>query len=278
MPFAGMIGRALTQAMLKRQMRATAGRALGKTLGKDIAGRYRGAFQSSGKFLFVAHPNCCPKCNMLGMSPHFFNTPDVAFITHPNCKCATVEAPAGLSPAELMEWAKNPVGTMRFGFNYGVSLRPVNLTDANRESAIGSWQNRMDPTLAKVHPRRHVRAKVSQAQVDLIRERVKRGDLGPARDVTKQINGIIKASETRRRKARESLSGKKPSGGLTETAKSRIAQSQKRAVTQKPRKYLGTSTVIPRNSRGTTTELPRNKAQRNFGARKRRSIMRKIGL
>lgn len=154
-----------------------------KFIGKTAIGTYRGRFQSSGKFLFVAHPNCCPRCSLLGQSPHFFSTPDVAFITHPNCKCATIEAPAGLSPAELMQWAKNPVGTMRFGFNYGVPLKSVNITDKNRAMQVLAWQNRM----ASDNPRTKIRADVTKSQINRIRRQVKAGTLGPAKNFTAGI-------------------------------------------------------------------------------------------
>lgn len=154
-----------------------------KFIGKTAIGTYRGRFQSSGKYLFVAHPNCCPKCSLLGQTPHFFSTPDVAFITHPNCKCATIEAPAGLSPAELMEWAKNPVGTMRFGFNYGVPLKSVNITDRNRAMQLLAFQNRM----ASENPRTKIRASVTQSQIERIRRQVKEGTLGPAKNFTAGI-------------------------------------------------------------------------------------------
>lgn len=158
-----------------------------------MIGSYRGRFQSSGKYLFVANPNCCPKCSVLGATPHFFNTPDVAFITHPNCKCATIEAPAGLSPQQLMEWAKNPVGTMRFGYNYGVPLRTVNITDRNRANQMLAFQNRMSST----NPRTKIRSEVTKRQINKIRRQVEEGKLGPAKNFTAGIKRSITRAENK---------------------------------------------------------------------------------
>lgn len=195
MPFAGMMGRMLAQTMIRQRVANAAKDAV------NIAGGYRGSFQSSGKYLFVAHPNCCPKCTQ--MNGTLWNTPDVAFISHPNCKCATIEAPAGLSPAELMAWTKSPVGVMRFGFNYGSSLKPVQLTVDNRDKVYAQWQERMDPESVKAHPRRLVRAKVSQAQIDAIRAKVKSGELTQGTDLTRRVEGFAKAAVTRQNKRRE---------------------------------------------------------------------------
>lgn len=160
---------------------------IASVFGKIVTGAYRGRFQSSGKYLFVAHPKCCPKCSLLGQSPHFFNTPDVAFITHPNCKCATIEAPPGLSPAELMEWAKNPVGIMRFGFNYGVALKEINVTDRNRANQMLAFQNRM----GSQDPRTKIRSDVTRYQINKIRRQVDSGALGPAKNFTAGIKRSI---------------------------------------------------------------------------------------
>ena len=194
MPFAGMMGRMLAQTMIRQRVANAAKDAVNQ------GGGYRGAFQSSGKYLFVAHPNCCPKCTQ--MNGTLWNTPDVAFISHPNCKCATIEAPAGLSPAELMAWTKSPVGVMRFGFNYGSSLKPVQLTVENRDKVYAQWHERMDPESVKAHPRRLVRAKVSQAQIDAIRAKVKSGELTQGTDLTRRVEGFARAAITRQNKRR----------------------------------------------------------------------------
>lgn len=176
-----------------------------KTAESKPAFVYRGRFSSSGKYLFVAHPNCCPKCNALGLSPHFFNTPDVAFITHPNCKCATVEAPAGLSPSQLMEWAKHPTGVMRYGFNYGVPLREQNLTERNRKTQTAAWYNRM---MTGTGSRAKVRSEVTQRRINAVRKAVADGALGPAKNLTAGVKGLatkeakrIAAAESQKRRA-----------------------------------------------------------------------------
>lgn len=272
MAFAGMMGRVLAQTMLRQQVsrNVAANAAAG-------AG-YRGSFRSSGKYLFVAHPNCCPKCTQ--MNGTLWNTPDVAFISHPNCKCATIEAPDGLSPQELMAWTKSPVGVMRFGFNYGVPLKPVSLTNDNRDNVFAQWRERMDPESVKAHPRRLVRAKVSQAQIDAIRERVKSGELTQGTNLTRRIQGLVDAQKTRALKRTEA--GKLASKLFGNDKKSRIVVSQgrnrqrsgplelpklrkgttwnpnvKKASTQNQRKNGGNTTVLPRNDYGNELEQVR---------------------
>lgn len=205
---------------------ASEARAAGKAAGgPDFV--YRGRFRSSGKFLFVPHPDCCPKCNLLGLTPHFFNTPDVAFISHPNCKCATVEAPAGLSPSQLMEWARNPTGTMRFGFNYGVPLATANLTDRNRANSMLAFANRMRPYAnAADMRRRRVRAEVSAAQVERVRRRVAEGTLGPARDYTRGVKTLA-TKEAKRRAAETSQARRKDGGTSAESARGRARKNWK---------------------------------------------------
>lgn len=220
MPFAGMMGRVLAQTMLRQRV----SRNIASNAAKGVS--YQGTFRSSGKFLFVAHPNCCPKCTQINGT--LWNTPDVAFISHPNCKCATIEAPAGLSPAELMAWTKNPVGVMRFGFNYGVPLKPVQLTDNNRDNVFAKWQERMSPDFAKAHPRAMVRAKVSQAQVDAIRARVKNGELSQGRNLTARIEGMLKAKRTRDLKRTEA--GKLAEKMLGGVGKTRVVEPPKRRI------------------------------------------------
>ena len=193
MAIVGMAGRILTQVRLKAQMERTS---------KALKAAGESALQSlpqggSGKFLFVAHPNCCERCKLLGQTPHFFNTPDVAFITHPNCLCATIEAPAGLTPAQLMEWAQNPVGVMRFGFNYGVPVKTTTITDKNRLTKMLEWQNRVRPdAIGSTRKMRRIRAKVTEEQKERVRRMVESGELGPAKDLTKRIEGAIKRQRT----------------------------------------------------------------------------------
>lgn len=239
MAFTGMVGRVLAQTMLRSRMAANA--ASGAV---NNGGGYRGAFQSSGKYLFVAHPNCCDKCTK--MNGTLWNTPDVAFISHPNCKCATIEAPAGLSPAELMAWTKNPVGVMRFGFNYGVSLKPVQLKNENRDKVYAEWHERMDPFQSALHPRRRVRAVVSQGQIDSIRARVKSGELGPGTNLTKRVQGLVRATETRKQRKKDAANLEKTIFGKRNSAKNVFAQ-RKRNTTELPRNNRGTTTVKPRN-------------------------------
>lgn len=223
MPFAGMMGRVLAQTMLRQRV----SRNIASNAANGVP--YQGSFRSSGKYLFVAHPQCCPKCTK--MNGTLWNTPDVAFISHPNCKCATIEAPDGLSPQQLMEWTKNPVGTMRFGFNYGVPLRPVALSVANRDKVFAQWQERMSPESVKAHPRRLVRAKVSQAQIDMIKAKVKSGELAQGTNLTRRIQGLVDAQKTRELKKTEA--GKLASKLFGNDKKSRIVISQGRNAQRK---------------------------------------------
>ena len=243
MAFAGMIGKAIAQQMIRQRVANAANNAV------NAGGGYRGAFQSSGKYLFVAHPNCCPKCTK--MNGTLWNTPDVAFISHPNCKCATIEAPAGLSPAELMAWTKSPVGVMRFGFNYGESLKPVQLTVDNRDKVYAQWHERMDPESVKAHPRRLVRAKVSQAQIDAIRAKVKSGELTQGTDLTKRIEGMIKAKRTRELKNTEA--GKLADKMLGGTANTRIVEKPSRIRVSFPKNAQRNGPLeLPKLRNGTT--------------------------
>ena len=269
MAFAGMMGRVLAQTMLRQQAQRNVAANAAAGAG------YRGSFRSSGKYLFVAHPKCCLKCTH--MNGTLWNTPDVSFISHPNCKCATIEAPDGLSPAELMDWTRHPVGMMRFGFNYGVPLKPVSLTNDNRDNVFAKWHERMDPESAKAHPRRRVRAIVSQTQIDAIRERVKSGELTQGTNLTRRIQGLIDAQKTRALKNTEA--GKLASKLFGNDTKSRIVVSQgrnrqrsgalelpklrkgttwnpngKKASTQNQRKNGGNTAVSPRNGYGNEPE------------------------
>lgn len=238
LPFQGMMGRVLAQTLLKQQEQRNA-----QKLASQV---YKGRFQSSGKYLFVAHPNCCERCKLLGMTPHFYNTPDVAFITHPNCLCATIEAPAGLSPAQLIEWAQNPVGQLRFGFNYGQSLRPLNVTNENRDAMYKAWHDRMSPAGRAEHKRRLIRAKVTQEAVDNIRARVKAGELGPATDLTGKIEGLVKAARTRQLGKKKPTEVERPK--VTPKKKHQMEASQKRAKSkiEEPATAKRRSAVIPR--------------------------------
>lgn len=247
MAIVGMAGRILTQVRLKAQMERTA---------KAMQAAGKAALQSmpqggSGKYLFVAHPNCCERCKLLGQTPHFFNTPDVAFITHPNCLCATIEAPAGLSPAQLMEWAQNPVGVMRFGFNYGVPVKTTTITERNRLTKTLEWQNRVRPDAPySTRNQRRIRAKVTEEQKERVRRMVESGELGPAKDLTKRIEGAIK----RQRTINERKANRIPV---------RTAAVQKRAEAIKTMPNNGTTTWIPkpmpRKSSGST-----EKARKSF--------------
>ena len=271
MAFAGMVGKVLSRQLLKQQVKANE---------KNLAGKAaRLAVGGSGKYLFVPHPNCCPNCNKLGLSPHFYNTPDVAFITHPNCKCATIEAPAGLTPTELLEWAKNPVGPMRFGFNYGVALRTINLTDRNRATTMRNFTNRMMPVPEGQRTTRLIRAKVTQAQIDKVREAVKNGELGPAKNLT----GSIKAGATRAmKKSLQAL--KEKMEGRNIPVRTAVPKARKTAIPQL--RNNGTTSWIPkpivkkvggrkrkidvqelnRRFRGNTTVIQRNKRGSGFSA------------
>lgn len=253
-PFQGMVGKALAQQRLKSQIAANERNAVEKSSNPG----------HSGKYLFVAHPNCCERCKLLGMTPHFFNTPDVAFITHPNCLCATIEAPAGLSPAELMEWAKNPTGQLRFGWNYGQSFAPVNITQRNRENRFLAWQNRVRPIESlgrKVRRQRRVTA--SEDQIRKIRRAVKRGTLGPAEDLTDAINAQIEAQ----RIARHNKSVQENANGLRRgnTWNPNISRPRRRskakatAAEEMRNLFGGNTTVLPQNNRGNTTAMTRHR-------------------
>lgn len=229
--------------------------ALLKFIGKAAIGTYRGRFQSSGKYLFVAHPNCCPKCSIMGQTPHFFNTPDVAFITHPNCKCATIEAPAGLSPAQLMEWAKNPVGVMRFGFNYGVPLKSVNITDRNRATQILSWQNRM----SSLNPRTKIRSEVTKSQINRVRKQVQAGTLGPAKNFTAGI------------KRNATIAQNKLMGGYVAPSPAPIPSSSRKAISASSvRGHSRTSSGRSTRRRARSSYIPHSRlgSSSRSGARK----------
>lgn len=260
MGFAGMMGKMLAQTMVRQRMANAASNAV------NSGGGYRGMFQSSGKYLFVAHPNCCDKCTK--MNGTLWNTPDVNFISHPNCKCATIEAPAGLSPAELMEWTKAPVGVMRFGWNYGESLKPVQLTVNNRDKVYAEWHERMDPESVKAHPRRLVRAKVSQAQIDAIRAKVESGELTQGMNLTGRIEGYAKAAETRALKNTEA--GKVAQKMLGGVNKARIIVSQKREMQRRseieqPRLRKGT-TWNPNGAKPFTQLLGKSKISKSVSS------------
>lgn len=206
-----MLGRAIGMAA-KTVAKSSAAKSVAKSAAK---GGYSGKFVSSGRYLFVPHPNCCKRCNLLGLTPHFYNTPDVAFITHPNCLCATVEVPAGLSPSEVMEWAKHPVGPMRYGFNYGIAARTIDLQDANRAAAMRAF--RWDARL-------RLRSAVTKYRIRKVRTQVKEGTLGPAKNFTTAMKRLSTAEINRKAKAKLSM-GKK--GKLGASAKSAIEKSQR---------------------------------------------------
>lgn len=188
--FKGMLGIALARQQMTRQAMQNAQVQASKPVVGN-GGR-------SGKYLFVANANCCSKCADLGRTPHFFNIPDVAYITHPNCKCATIEVPAGLSPAEMMQWAQAPTGEMRYGWNYGISFAPVKITDRNRDNQFIKWNNRVRPTEGQPRTRRKVRASVTEEQIAKARRAFKRGTAKPAEDLTDSIKKLIEAEKKRR--------------------------------------------------------------------------------
>lgn len=268
MPF-GMVGRALARQILKRQVAKNAQAVQGSSLAQKVANFAGG----SGKYLFVAHPNCCERCKLLGLTPHFFNTPDVAFITHPNCLCATIEVPAGLTPAETMEWAKNPVGTMRYGFNYGTPLKEVGLTAKNSLDKQISWFNKMRDN--NTRSRRKIRAQVTEAQKQRVRDLVASGELGSAKDLTKRIQGQIKRIETLKRKKAERIPVKiagtpkkrmtkirtlKNNGTTTWVPKPVVVKGR-----NVPKKNVGSSAEVPQKFRSNTAVIPRNKNTGSYG-------------
>lgn len=226
------------------------GRAIGmaaKAAVKSAAkGGYSGKFVSSGRYLFVPHPNCCKRCNLLGLSPHFYSTPDVAFITHPNCLCATVEVPAGLSPSEVMEWAKHPVGPMRYGFNYGIAARTIDLQEANRAAVMRAF--RWDARL-------RLRPAVTKYRIRKVRTQVKEGTLGPAKNLTTAMKRLSTAELNRKAKAKLSM-GKK--GKLGNSAKSAIEKSQKSRKADRRGKSAGTLSPVAK-----AKAVERSKKRRN---------------
>lgn len=242
--FEGMVGRTLAQQRLKSQIAANERNVAEKVINPG----------HSGKFLFVAHPNCCENCKRLGMTPHFFNTPDVAFITHPNCLCATIEAPANLSPAELMEWAENPTGELRFGWNYGNSLAPMKITERNRFNNYLKWQNRVRPieSLGRKSTRQR-RATATEEQIRRIRRAVKRGTLGPAEDLTDSINAQIEAQRIARHNKAVQENAKGLRRGNTwnpnRSRPKRVSKASESSVEKMQKLFRGNTTVIPRNKK-----------------------------
>lgn len=275
MAFVGMVGKVLSRQLMRRQANVNAAR-IAKA-GGSLEGKLQSVSSSmagTGKYLFVAHPNCCERCKLLGMTPHFFNTPDVAFITHPNCLCATIEVPAGLSPAEIMEWAKNPVGVMRYGFNYGQALKSVTLTAQNSLDKQISWWNKMRDN--NTRSRRKIRAQVTEAQKQRVRDLVASGELGAAKDLTNRIQGQIKRIETLKKKQAERIPVK--TAGVPKKRRTKIKTLKNSGTTswipkpivkvsEKPRKNRSNSAVIPQNYQGNTAVIPRNtkKGTGSFG-------------
>lgn len=184
--FSGMVGNALAQQRLSSMVESNK-RLLGQMKSESAGVNQNSVGGHSGIYLFIPNPNCCKKCSLLGQTPHFFNTPDVAYITHPNCKCATMEAPAGLSPAELMEWAQHPVGQLRYGWNYGQSFAPVKITEKNRFDKMLAFGNRVRPTAGSPRTRRKVRVSVTEEQIKAAREAYKSGAAGKAKDLTESL-------------------------------------------------------------------------------------------
>lgn len=280
--FKGMVGKALAT----QRMRATIqqNEQLARSAKVAVSPLQGG---SSGKFLFVPNPNCCPKCSQLGLSPHFFNTGDVAFISHPNCKCATIEVPAGLSPEETMEWAKHPVGVMRYGWNYGQSFAPVNITEKNRFNNFLKWHNRVRPTEGQPRTRRQVRATASEEQIKKIRRAVKRGTLGPAEELTADLQRRAEAQRIARHieEVRNNARHLKKGSTWNPNGKKRVPKSK--AVTSTPKNETRfakntTSRIVKKNTdigsiRGSGfARMSFNKERQR--KKKREELLRRLGL
>lgn len=167
----------------------------------------QGAYRPSGLYLFVPHPGCCPLCHTYGLTPHVSRTPDVAFITHPNCLCATIEVPADIAHDwnAIVKWAKRPYGRMRFGWNYGQSLRTVDMTPESSDGLIRQWQQNVANGSWR-------RAEVSEAQKQKIRDMVKAGELSKQ----KMVDAAAKAREAALKAGRKWRPGpnKKTKAGL----------------------------------------------------------------
>lgn len=152
----------------------------------------RQGYRPSGLYLFVPHPGCCPICHTYGLSPHVSRTPDVAFITHPNCLCATIEVPSEIAHDwnAIMKWARNPYGRMRFGWNYGQSLRTMDLTPETSSGLMKQWKDNVASGAWR-------RAKVSEEQKERIRAMVKAGELSKQKMV--DVGAKVRAIELRKR-------------------------------------------------------------------------------
>lgn len=294
--FKGMVGKALVTQGIKRAVNLNA-----QAKAKENSDRLAGKGGHSGKYLFVANANCCPKCAKLGQTPHFFNVPDVAFITHPNCKCATIEAPDGLSPAELMEWAKNPIGVMRYGWNYGVSFAPVKITERNRFNQFLKFNNRVRPTEGQPRTRRKVRATASEEQIAKVRRAVKRGTLKQADDLTESIKKLIEAERVRKHndRVRNNASGLRK-GNTWNPNGNKMKRKMKTVISDNPSLNLinaafgGNAVVIPRKKRAVSTRtIPSafpskiigssSLAQKKYNEEKKRqkrlkALMNKLGM
>lgn len=117
------------------------------------------------RYAFIAHPACCARCSEMDSrrTGRLYTIGDTWRISHINCLCSTVEVPAGvgIEPQAVIGFAMNPVGgILRRGFNYGQSMAPVKLTEANWEQALGKAARMAEPT---VEGRRKVlaRAKIT---------------------------------------------------------------------------------------------------------------------
>ena len=117
----------------------------------DIAGGGAVAAVSGPRYAFISNPACCPKCSAMDSrrTGRLYSVADPWRISHINCLCSTVEAPAevGIDPQSVMSFAANPVGgILRRGFNFGQSFAPVKLTAGNVEASLGKAARLAEPT------------------------------------------------------------------------------------------------------------------------------------
>lgn len=134
---------------------------------KRAAGNAGGAVAaiSGPRYAFISNPACCPKCSEMDSrrTGRLYTIADTWRISHINCLCSTVEVPAGvgMDPQSVISFAMNPVGgILRRGFNFGQSLAPTKLTEANWQNVLGKAAKMAEPT---VEGRRRVlaRAKIT---------------------------------------------------------------------------------------------------------------------
>lgn len=181
MAWRGISRRALGQFRgLTPTPKSTYAKPNGATAGNNAAQPNDGEFHPSGQFLFVPHPGCCPMCHKLGLKPNFYPQPDVAFISHPNCLCSTIECPAEIveqgMPA-MIEWARHPYGRMRFGWSYGKALQTVDTTQDTAAGFRAQWERNVATGAWR-------RAEVTDADKRMVRDLVQQGRLGPSSPLT----------------------------------------------------------------------------------------------